>query len=291
MSDDFLKCVAFLYAWDGIDAAVAAPRATAFYIAAPVGDTAGNYHQAYAVTARHVISMAREAGLSLFVRMALPDGSTSDEPIELDKWHLHPRSDVAIAAVFLKSDRAARCLRAENLMRIENARSTGVGLGDELFAIGLYSNRPGNARPLPISRFGHLVRMPDEPISLQVDSVTRSAPVDAYLAELASWGGQSGAPVFVHVSTSRIPGQLVWTAATGVSLLGLLHGHEEVLAPVVEIRDGARFRVGGEVPLNAGISVVIPADHILDLLEDPNVVEERETTHREALNDSAAGPT
>ena len=288
VSEELLMCVTFLYAFrpeEPVEAAT--PRATAFYIGAPVGESTGSYYQAYVVTARHVVNEARAAGLSLFVRMALPDGSTSDEPIPVDKWHLHPRSDVAMAPIFLKSDRAARCLRAGNLMRMESARAVGVGAGDELVAIGLYANRPGRERPLPIARFGHLSRMPDEPIPLKVDSVTRSSPVDVYLADLASWGGQSGAPVFIHVSTSRIPGQLIWTAATGVSLLGLLHGHEEVLAPVLEVRDGTRSRLEGEIALNAGISVVVPADHILDLLNDPVVVEERELAHLEVLRASA----
>src|SRR5207253_3257650 len=42
-----------------------------------------------------------------------------------------------------------------------------VGVGDEVFFVGLFVQHAGEARNLPMARFGHISRMPVEPIEVQ----------------------------------------------------------------------------------------------------------------------------
>lgn len=100
--------------------------------------------------------------------------------------------------------------------------------------------------------------------------------IKAYLIEALSWGGSSGAPVFVDyfdpTATSPDPWQV-----QPFRLLGLVNGHDEIYRDVEFAGD-----VTGRIPLNAGIAVVVPAQAILDLLSDEAVLDERkqlELTH------------
>jgi hypothetical protein len=95
---------------------------------------------------------------------------------------------------------------------------------------------------------------------------------DAYLIEGRSIGGLSGSPVFVR-NTITIPGineagQVTQVAGLGQAhLLGLVHGHWDM--PV----DFSEF--GKTETVNMGITIVIPAKKILEILFSPALVELR----------------
>ena len=113
--------------------------------------------------------------------------------------------------------------------------------------------------------------------------------IEAYLAEVRSVGGLSGSPVFVRTSVGvdyDVHGRSGARRIARVHLqgdyffLGLMHGHWE-------IPSGKRNSVQlpsakkGEDSINLGIAIVIPAKKILEVLNQPELVERRMQAEKE----------
>jgi hypothetical protein len=107
-----------------------------------------------------------------------------------------------------------------------------------------------------VVRRGTLALLTDETIQTGPD--TRQ---HAYLAELASWPGNSGAPVFLNLAGIR-NGSII--GGTDFHLLGLMLGYLSNLrqANIVD----TRTVVGGD-PSNIGISFILPASTIRKVLD------------------------
>jgi hypothetical protein len=101
-------------------------------------------------------------------------------------------------------------------------KSRGIGIGDELFAVGLFVQRAGSTRNIPIVRTGVIAAMPskDEPF------FRHGGEYHAYLAEMRSIGGLSGSPVFVFLNRIRtVDAGIPEGHDYGMFLLGLIRGH------------------------------------------------------------------
>ncbi len=153
-----------------------------------------------------------------------------------------------------------------------------VQVGDDLFFAGLLHEQPGETKNLPIARFGHISRMPGEPIIFERADGSL-AKRTAYLAECHSWGGNSGAPVFwcrtilrmieapkLNDSPIHVPQEMVH-----MRLLGLVSGHWDIKRQAETEGDIGTIRTA----LNSGIAIVTPAEAIRELLMREDVVEER----------------
>ena len=163
--------------------------------------------------------------------------------------------------------------------RIASARekSAGVGEGDEAVLIRFVHLSSGRFCSEPVVRFGHIARMPYDPVPIKMDPAENAAfvPVRAYLAEAASWGGQSGSPAFVFFAPDRVPGTIsVGGPTSGFALLGLVHGHYPYRQKI-KITSGD---VSGEgrVDFNLGLSVLITAQDIVTVLNSEVYMERRQ---------------
>ena len=136
----------------------------------------------------------------------------------------------------------------------------GAGLGDEVWAVGLFRSHFGRERNIPIVRMGNIVAMRGEPV------FTEFGDIDAYLVETRSIGGLSGSPVFVSVRTDRI-------GIRAIRLLGLVHGHFDVknLNEDVVTDDEAETTTG----IHTGIGIVVPVHKIVETIEHPDLTEMR----------------
>jgi hypothetical protein len=153
----------------------------------------------------------------------------------------------------------------------------GIGLGDDVFVVGLFSRRAGKARNIPIIRVGNIVAMPEEPIE------TGTGLQDAYLIELLSIGGLSGSPVFTYLGGIRreypIGGELTLTPYPGaIHLLGLVHGHWNLASE--EQIDAVRDNLDGGERVNMGVAIVVPIARLLEILEYPEVIAARERAQK-----------
>jgi hypothetical protein len=139
-----------------------------------------------------------------------------------------------------------------------------VAEGDALFFIGLMTQYYGDKKNYPVVRRGTLALMTDE----QIDTPTGRQ--NAFIAELASWPGNSGSPVFLSLGGMR-QGSL--QLGTNLKFLGILSGSflNKVKGTVLEATV-----VGGNES-NTGISFVVPAARVKAILDAAPA-----QTHRDA---------
>jgi hypothetical protein len=264
--ENFRKCVVFLFAPTNPGHAYQ-PVGTAFIVgipatappqadSSPLRENEGWYIH-YLVTARHMVALARQYG-TLFARFHLFDGTTIFLEFPLDSWHEHHATDVAAALLRVPKlmDQTNISIAAFELDEV--AKQHQVSIGDEVFFMGLFSEHPGAEHNQPIARFGNIALMPGENVSVDVGDST--ARIRAYLVEARSWGGHSGSPAFVFFPPDRFLNSLAVNEGVPIFLLGLVQGHYDIER---EMRIQGDV---GKVSSNAGIAVVVPAQHIYDLV-------------------------
>ena len=215
------------------------PAATAFFVAVPIDTDAW---MCYAVTARHAIDLSQEYG-ALYLRVNTRDGY-EDVAVPQRAWVTHHETDVAVARVddrLLNSTHpyAPTALSLERLITDEFAQEHDIREGDEVIFIGLFVEYWGADRAQPIARFGNISLGTRGKVPLRLNPAEDRVPVDAYLVEARSWGGQSGSPAFVSFMPDRevmTTGQLRQEGMTGM-LLGLVQGHFDIKTDVEFIGD------------------------------------------------------
>jgi hypothetical protein len=141
-----------------------------------------------------------------------------------------------------------------------------IGLGTEVFLVGLFAHHFGKRKNIPIVRVGNISAMPEELVE------TRMGKIDAYLVEARSLGGLSGSPVFANLGVVRMhDGQLqMRTGDPFLYLLGLMHGHWDLR--VSEIDDDVVDNTGIQ-RVNMGIGIVVPAQKIIEVINQPRIVQ------------------
>jgi len=283
--DPIRKCVAFVM-YESAERLHFA--GTVFFVGFPDTEATGICGQTYAVTAKHVIDAIQKNATNDYCYLRLnflearPSGRFTEEiAVNLADWFFHPSDssvDVAVAPVSLPGvDHLAYPLHGfmfENVMR-----QMGIGIGDDVFIVGLFPRHTGSKRNIPIIRAGNIAAMPEEPIN------TKFSPnMSAYLIEARSFGGLSGSPVFVHIGVVRVDKDNVekpWHC-TDINathyLLGLVHGHWDMPLPDT---DEAEIDEGVRQAMNTGIAIVVPTKKILEVLFQPELTEMRKK--REAL--------
>jgi hypothetical protein len=273
--EQFRKCVVFLFVRPDADAIQPLKAVgTAFLVGIPAlggDDTAQlaeneGWFVRYLVTARHMVALSRKHG-SIYARLHLADGTTTLTEFPANSWHEHPSTEVA--AVLLRESRPLdQTLISVDRFELDAVVSHHrVSIGDEVFFMGLFSEHPGVERNEPIARFGNIALMPGE--KLQVDAGDAMARIRAYLVEARSWGGHSGSPAFVYFPPDRFGNSISLNVVLPVFLLGLVQGHYDIRREMKFLGDV------GEIPVNAGIAVVVPAQDVYDLLMSPEAVAER----------------
>jgi hypothetical protein len=227
----------------------------------------------YLVTAHHVIRRLPNPN-KFAVRMNHADGRARilHSPPWL-KWWRHP-TDKSVDAVVTgwglrdypyKLFHTARFLTPQNLVR------TMIGVGDEVYIVGMFRKAAGVNQITPMVRTGHLAMMATERIP-----TANYGAAFMHLIEAFSLAGFSGSPVFVHETVSvpmeqEEPEDARWLDGVGnLYLLGLLHGImpvkvTEELASRVEPLDPDQM-------WHSGISMVVPSTQILDIIDQPKLV-------------------
>lgn len=280
---DFRKSVGFLMAG-------AKHVGTAFLVSVPVTKDPRDGVMIYAVTAGHLIDGTRPDG-DLILRVNKVGGGHEPFPVDHDRWIVSPSVDAAVVRVGCDRKKSRELdvvpIPFDGLLSDARAAELDVGEGDEMFYFAtLFAAVPEKRRHLPITRFGHVALMPqqDDPIKVafkdraDCEVFTRTFP--AYLAEAYSRGGHSGSPAFLYFPLSRKTVHLTGLTAAGpagvMAVLGVVAGHYDVDLEADDPTMG-----------NSGIAVIVPAQHIIDLLMAKDSVKEREEARREVEADHA----
>lgn len=244
------------------------PVGTAFYIGEQLGR--GRAIK-YIVTARHVVDGSRPVG-SLWIRCIHTNGKKFLFELPTDSWWSHPHTDVAIAPLAIPlEDFGRRYIPLELFADTEWMTEHEVGIGDHVVAVGLFSQFIGQERDAPIARFGRISLIPNEPIRVPGNGGLPSMEFEAILAELGSWNGQSGSPVWAYFSIDRhlFAGQELAAKIPNPRLLGVVHGHYN-FPQTVQNFDAAK------VNMNSGIAIIVPATKIFEVLGLDAALEYRE---------------
>lgn len=267
--DEVRNSVEFLCI-DGVDdngQTCKVPRATCFYISYPVRH---DLDTIYMVTARHIVDKIAGRG-GVYVRFNTDDGGLDYEYIKHESFISHPTTDVAVSVRRARQGvKRIGLIPFSALITQDEINTHKVVEGDEVFIPSLFSEFSGRKSNQPIFRFGKVSLAAHERVNLKLSPFSDStSPVDAYLVESLSWGGESGSPVFVRLdrlqnSNDKDP---------EFRLLGIVHGHYQVMQ---EIEDN-NIRIG-KVDLNSGIMAVIPTQAILELLGNEEFVAQRKLT-------------
>jgi len=248
---------------------------TAFFVSELIG--LGDWHAVYVVTARHCIvplDIGTEGPFeSITLRLNTLAGGSDTIETNPDDWFTHPVADAALLQ--LKPDEIIFDylhwpIRSSATREFMDEKFFGPG--EEVFITGLLTYHPGGTRILPIVRVGNIAALTDEPVRLKTgDDV-------ATLIEVRSIGGLSGSPAFLHMPEFRrnregnresLPIMADPPHAVGGPnrLLGIVHGF-----PLVgDENAGGKFE-----SLNSGITVVVPVERIIELIESPELTKVRE---------------
>ncbi len=279
--DELLKCVCFLTAHRG---GKRAGLASGFFVSEPLG--ADDWHAIYAVTARHCIRPVDERGEpeepydSISIRLNTHEGGSVEIETDPKAWNVHGVADAAILPI--APDERIHDFRhwpIRSAATREFLDQRFFGPGEEVLIAGQLVYHPGTTRMLPVVRVGSIAALPDDPVRLL------TGPDNAVLLEVRSIGGLSGSPAFLHMPESRRDraGQCVTLAepppeARGGpnALLGIVHGY-----PLSGANDPDRIGEGASETLNTGITVIVPVERIIELVDAPHLVAQRETGRKQ----------
>jgi len=239
-----------------------------------VGIDEGGYTFPYLVTARHVPDEIQRRGFTdLYVRLNKHDDSFDYLDVTSPNWTTYEDEAIDLAILPFAPPPSVfnfELLPMDMIATNEDIGDHGIGLGDDLFAVGLFTLRTGRQRNIPILRTGVIAAMPTEPLPSK-----RGGQYMAYLAEMRSIGGLSGSPVFTFINRHRpihnLPEGKDWL----YFLIGLIRGHWDLEQTTsdTEIADVPFYGKGES--LNTGIAVVTPAQYIRGMLMSEPFTKER----------------
>ena len=243
----------------------------------------------YAVTNSHVI---RE-GRAPIVRLNKEKDIAYIGEYTQDMWIHHPDGDdLAIIPLDPEATRAKlRFVSTEMFITKEIIQKEQIGAGDDVFMVGRFIGYDGKQKNEPTARFGNL-------------SISSSALIEhprgynqeSFLIETRSLAGYSGSPVFVHIlpMSLRAPSggwaklrDRDWEDNNpymyrGPWLLGVDWGHKHYMETVREKNGEDEVAEGWKVPVNSGITCVVPAWKLLELLNIGELVQVRREEYERA---------
>lgn len=274
IAPDQLNCAIYLYS--SIDSAKSGANAggSGFLVGLPASSP--GWEHLYAVTNKHVID-----GGCHVIRINTHDGKSDTIPTRPEDWTLADDDDLAVLPIDLGEQFHWDCIHQDSFVTKEQVAPSrdkfqfNFGPGDDVVFIGRLVTHDGKERNRPAVRFGNISMMPDESDPVQ----TQTEPQVAFLVDCRSLPGASGSAALAYLVAERPGGiNLLSGGARGV-LLGVDCGHLPRWADIYE-KDGTT-KTGERVEMNSGISVVIPAWRLLDLLNAKHLVKRRQCEDQE----------
>lgn len=235
----------------------------------------------FLATARHVAEKLESRDFALRLnsnngQLAIIEGGADQ------KWWYHPTEkryvDAAVTIFYPPNLNDLDIFPIDLAMCVsrQNIHAYDLGVGDEVFLAGLFTHVTETTRNVPIVRIGNLAMMPGERIPYKDGRL-----IDTYLVESRSIGGLSGSPVFIrqtvfmkgfkpetrfnssqHVPPSDLSAVMAGTGR--IFFLGSMIGHWD---------SPTGFALSEHEAVNMGISPVVPAHKIKEIIEQPQLQE------------------
>jgi hypothetical protein len=217
----------------------------------------------YAVTNDHAL---KDKAGRLFPNPAIRfniEGKAESVDTNRLRWIRDENRDIAVTPLFNKEEYAhAHFLETHEFVEknkigndlVEMGGWWGYGLGDEVFMVGRLLDHDGKEVNYPSIRSGMISMFPC--------AITDQE----FLVECRSFGGYSGAPVFAGMDLTATTQR----TRSLIKLLGINRGHAKAICD----------EAGNMI--NTGMTFVVPAWHIAEMLDSPEVIMESEKVGEEA---------
>ena len=247
----------------------------------------------YFVTNWHV---AVRDGFSV-VRVDKMDGTSDFFEYDCSDWHFLPKFDIAVIPVVIAGGtHKVAVVSQDAFLTLERKKQEKIGPGDDVFMVGRFVDHKLLNQSATAVRFGH--------ISMDPASVLQSNGVhaDTYCIDLHSRSGYSGSPVFVYrtpgydLEESLGVGDEAKLLMSGVNHLSLLGIHWGQFPEIWEVVEGGKLKVqdskesleplltdGQFIKGLSGMTCVLPAWSILEVLNLPNLKKVRDAANVELM--------
>jgi hypothetical protein len=259
---------------DGKPMTIEVPLGTGFFVR-HTNEVSGR-EISYLVTARHVLQDVDGAWLpTINLRMNLKSPAGD---VEYGFINDVPVSDAQGNLLWLHSDEAAAdvamlpllpdtnvceyaSISSKDFLNETALQSGSVSEGDGLYFIGMMAQYYGAKRNYPLVRHGTLAMLTDEKID------TPTGPQKVFIAELESWPGNSGSPVFLERNAPRNPRagharDLSAPVFLGVVVASFLN---KVTVPLGGGRARRQLQAGDTA--NTGVTCIVPASVLAEILD------------------------
>jgi hypothetical protein len=256
---------------------------TGFLISVPEPRAGKDLSIMWLATAKHVLRQTLPDGTpGPFLRQikirynlkkpADTDGSYFKElPIDVSDqdghvfWIVDPDDDsvdIALTPVAIDADKAdIRMIGIDQFLSVGKVKEMSVNENDEILFAGLFEPYQGTKKIYPIVRHGKLALVPEEKIPVRF-SPSLSLTEEIYLAEITSFSGNSGSPVFLRFTPLRETAGINLSGNYSYLLLGVMQGFFNE-AELLSIQVSELRGVAGQ---NSGIALVVPAERLLAIL-------------------------
>ena len=139
----------------------------------------------------------------------------------------------------------------------------GVVPGDRVLTGGFFTGYEGLHEIQPILREGVLAMLPDGPMT-----TTLCGSGNVYLADIHVIPGNSGSPIFIIPALGLGANMAFGGVPSTFGLLGIVSGY---MYENEDMTLTATTTWKGSIKANSGISMVVPAEQLKDLLESPEL--------------------
>ena len=259
---------------------------TGFWVSVPDSRLEAGKAFSYLVTNRHV-AMALErdekgkcnplqiqkASLTVNLKDPVNGNRLHTEALPLSPkvhWYL-PKDeaiDLAVLPFGVPDKVDARYISLEQFLSSDILDKKMVVPGDKVLTGGFFTGYTGLHEMQPILREGVLAMLPDGPMT-----TTLCGSGSVYLADVHVIPGNSGSPIFIIPALGLGGGVVLGGVPSTFGLLGVVSGymyeHEDMTLT-------ATTTWKGSINANSGISVVVPAQQLKDLLESPQLKQLRD---------------
>lgn len=268
----YKKVVAFVYGMNECGKRIALGTAFLVGVQKPgeEGTTTG-----YLVTAKHVLLQDQATGVfrpKVEVRVGMKEGGTQflDFTLRPDgegkNVFVSPDPSVDIAVVFpFVVNQQKYDVFYELILAVDDQNKWPLQEGMDVFFVGLFTPYQGADKNYPIVRYGRLALITNERIPL------KGRDAELLLIDTFSFGGNSGAPVYLCLGPDQIPGKLFSVTKVVPKLVGIMLGYFSSASSVEEIPTG-NVLVSKE---NMGIAAVAPVEKLREILFSEEMISAR----------------
>lgn len=297
--NDWLESVAFLYATEEDARASVSSGGTGFAVRVPAQTVAGSFK--YIVTNRHV---AETCPVVRFVNPS--DGRVTVVVFSEDQWAFHPAGD-DLAVAGIPAQVVVRTIPMANFISKALLEELDLGPGDDTVIVGRFVGLDHRIQNSPTVRFGHLAMATVERVKSEFSGLQQ----ESLIVEMRTLTGYSGSPVFLTI-TPTIEGPYTTIVKArqeqgqpirrpGTWLIGIEWGnfnrYQHVRERVGEGPDTTYPLISEPwyVRENSGMSLVVPAWKIEEVLMDERLADDRRQQEEKVRDQqevpSGAAPT